>query len=516
MRSFAASLFLSLVGGAFGVTSDIHLLIYETDTDPSSSIIKEQALNIPGIQTTIIGSGSKFEGFGSKYESVLPVLSTMDADSLVVLSDSRDVLINDPERSRSYNKDGVSAAVQNFREEFEALTQLYPGAIVASAESQCCVSALTHAEPGDYFGEDGHRSKRACNSVHESCEWNGADKVVPWENMMKELALQHMGTGADMYLNAGLITGKAGDMLRALQTADIQVSEDDQAVLTDFMYRWPDHLILDYNRVLFGNNRHSSQGCMFQLESNAARLVHKESGTSPLFIHSPGGFMSCHESLAMQLSDELSQTGAASTERRKLQDWKRHLTNNYPPVCNYICPANSYKKPHVKCLSAFGECQCNPGYVRNAVSETCELKPPVCNYVCPANSYKKANVKCLDTFGECACNPGYVKNTESETCELKQKDEKCNFVCPANSKVKRNVKCLDSFNDCACKSGFKPNVSTKSCVLKDAKCDYVCPKNSYVKPNIKCLDSFNDCACKSGFKPNVSTKSCVRNTRTRA
>jgi hypothetical protein len=149
---------------------------------------------------------------------------------------------------------------------------------------------------------------------------------------MSDLAVSKAASGKDAYLNAGLMAGKAGDLLRVIEAADIEVHEDDQAVLTDFMYRRPYEIILDYNQLLFGNNRHEQNGCVFQDETNDKRLVHRETGATPLFIHSPGGYISCHESLATRLGLKLH---SSADERRLLQDWKRGLGNyapNYAPV----------------------------------------------------------------------------------------------------------------------------------------------------------------------------------------
>ena len=306
-----------------GDIDDVQLLMYETDVT-LKSILAVQAANIPGITASVIGQGTVFEGFGSKYEAVLPVLRSFDPDTLVVLSDARDVIINEP-ANRQYNTmdmNYISAAVQDFRDRFDQVTANYPGAIVLSAEAQCCVGALTYAKLGDYFNADGTRKNRACYSGHSPCLWNGDDKAIPWQNFMLDLALERMGIGDDVYLNAGMIAGRAGDILRVFEMADFHVFEDDQAVLTDLMFVRPEEIILDYNQAIFGNNRHSSSGCMFQDVTEEQRLLHAETGTTPLFIHSPGGFISCHEGLAAKLGVQLG----GAEERKKLQAWK--LTMN--------------------------------------------------------------------------------------------------------------------------------------------------------------------------------------------
>ena len=141
---------------------------------------------------------------------------------------------------------------------------------------------------------------------------------------MKDLALYRMGVGDDVFLNAGMIAGRAGDILRVFDMADFHVFEDDQAVLTDLMYVRPQEIILDYNQAIFGNNRHSTYGCMFHRVTTDRRLIHTNTKSTPLFIHSPGGFTSCHERLAAKLGVELG----GAEERMKLQAWKLSMNAN--------------------------------------------------------------------------------------------------------------------------------------------------------------------------------------------
>jgi hypothetical protein len=321
---------------------DIHLVMYETELDDLSiaNVLVEQASQIPGLTATIVGQGTTFEGFGSKYEAVIPFLRTLEPDALVVLSDGRDVLMNHPALANSFMS---QQAVRDFRNGFELITKQFPGAIVISAEAQCCVGALTYAKPGDYFDFIGDtRKERACYSGHAPCLWNGDDKAEPWMDFMKELAMDHMAFGDDIYLNAGLMTGTARDMLRVFDIANFQLTEDDQAVLTDYMYHHPTQIILDYHQLIFGNNRHSNNGCtgMFETKVKGERLSHIETGSTPLFIHSPGGFVSCHESLANQLG--VNTIGAES--RRKLQEWKQDAMKG---KSNYGKPKKP-KKPKCK------------------------------------------------------------------------------------------------------------------------------------------------------------------------
>lgn len=146
---------------------------------------------------------------------------------------------------------------------------------------------------------------------------------------MKDLAISHSGSALvnildDIYLNAGLIVGKASVLLQVILMANMVTSEDDQAIFTDFMYSNPDFIVLNYGQVLFGNNRnnlHGDEACIFQMirdKSSNQRLVHAKMQTSPLFVHSPGGHFQCHDVLAALLGILAVSKRSSSMPRRSL------------------------------------------------------------------------------------------------------------------------------------------------------------------------------------------------------
>lgn len=341
----------------------VNLLVYETDRALASSnnLINS---NISGLRVQTVGLGESFEGFGSKYTAVLPALRQLEPTALTVISDGRDVLLN--------HKLGGSSeiALDSFVQNFEALTGTRQHAVVVSAEAQCCVSALTYAMPGDYFAPDGSRNTRACFSGKSNCMWNGDEKALPWESFMQDLAQKNgAGDRDDIFLNAGLMVGRAEDLINVITKADINNEEDDQAVLTGYMYSHPDELVLDYDQALFGNNRDT---CMFELHDD--HLVHQQTKTTPLFIHTPGGKAVCHEALM----EELGQKSMTKTVRRRLLQWKT-TTHNYK-----ICPS------HQKLVSGY------------CVMNWCHA-----DYKCPRNSSRIPNRQCYNDCNDCRCNAGY-------------------------------------------------------------------------------------------------------------
>jgi hypothetical protein len=326
--------------------------------------------DIPGLAVQTVGLGESFNGFGSKYTAVLPALIQLDPSALTVISDGRDVLLN-----LKANGSALSpAALDNFVQNFHALVGHREGAVVVSAEAQCCVSALTHAAPGDYFTADGSRSNRSCFSGKSDCMWNGDEKALAWEDFMKNLAKENAAEHReDIYLNAGLMVGRAADLINVITKADIGSEEDDQAVLTGYMYLHPDQIILDYDQALFGNNRDS---CMFELDGE--QLVHKQTMTTPLLIHSPGARATCH----VDLMAALGQAAMSKTVRRRLSEYKNkeHNYNDCPSgfkkvsgycvsqycYADFTCPKFSDRIAGRMCYNSSDDCKCRSGYYMHA------------------------------------------------------------------------------------------------------------------------------------------------------
>merc|ERR1719436_64168 len=100
------------------------------------------------------------------------------------------------------------------------------------------------------------------------------------------------------------MAGKARDLVRILEMLELENDEDDQAVMTDLLYRNPASFVLDYDQRLFGNARWAmpeGQGCIFDWDEGMGQFRQTETGTRPLFIHTSGHFYSCLRSVASRL-----------------------------------------------------------------------------------------------------------------------------------------------------------------------------------------------------------------------
>ena len=301
----------------------VHILMFETDGtvehSENSSLgyflkTSEEAEKNAAIQTTTFGYGKNFTGWGDKYLYLREMLNTMSEDTLVVISDARDVMLNVPD------SESAASIVSHFISTYQRMTKNFPDAVVMSAESQCCVSAMSHASPLDYFDPiSGQRNVRACASGENTCPYEDGFNVNAWKTFFSELAYHRTGRyHQSVYLNAGLFAGSARNIKRLLERVDLGQTEDDQAVLSGLLYHDRDALVLDYENELFGVAewpRGLEHGCVF-FKDREGVLIHSVTNSSPLIIHTPGKFYGCLD-LLIEMVGGISQRRYLKTEEAK-------------------------------------------------------------------------------------------------------------------------------------------------------------------------------------------------------
>lgn len=272
---------------------DATILIYDTiDSktqevdDAEVSLLQEQVSAI-GWENKVVGVGSSWQGWASKLTAMLEELSKVDARKFVVISDSHDVLVNT-------SPGGIKA----FTKKFQALTAGHQGAVVVSGGDSCCVAAMNLVGgPGKLIGQDGSRTQRSCSSGVQNCLHRGAEFDLPWQAFFKETAEKRGFLKAPFpYLNARILAGYAGDVLRIYRFLQAQSQEDDQALLSEAMYRRPDWFVVDYEQHMFGSN--GQQGCQYEwIKTDLDNIGHfrnRVTGSAPLFIQTSGQFTECY------------------------------------------------------------------------------------------------------------------------------------------------------------------------------------------------------------------------------
>eukprot|EP00977_Amphora_coffeiformis_P029633 scaffold42060_cov183-Amphora_coffeaeformis.AAC.1 len=76
------------------VVPELHILVFETDPKKAASMKLAAQSVEAGLNLSVFGSNVAFEGFGTKWEVVQPVLKSLHPDTLVAIVDGRDVLLN--------------------------------------------------------------------------------------------------------------------------------------------------------------------------------------------------------------------------------------------------------------------------------------------------------------------------------------------------------------------------------------------------------------------------------------
>lgn len=258
----------------------IQLLLYNDD----DMLINTR--HYPGINVTVFGSDRYNVAFGSKYANAIAILAQMSPETVVVLGDLSTTWVNFP-------LGGINVtipALANFRASFDEVSKRYDGAVVVSAERICCSSALSHLSPGQLFDRSNKRAKRTCSPGDSHCEWKANNNAQEWQQFMTKLAKQRSTTSTGRsFLDAGLMAGEAVDLKRLLEDADVFDDEDDQAVFTDFMFRNPDRIVLDYDRKLLGEPamdtvRSKSDLCLVDASSEVSST---DASPRALFLRMP-------------------------------------------------------------------------------------------------------------------------------------------------------------------------------------------------------------------------------------
>jgi len=328
LKTAIALLTLNLIACMADETDKPLIMIYETDPQQMErkadnflfrQITEFETRNALEVRIKTVGLGEKWNGWGSKAKHVSEKLADVHPEQVVAILDSRDVLLN--------NVDEKSGA--EILRVYNKLTKEHENAVVVGAESQCCVSALTHAKPGDYLDDDLSRTgKEACNSGQAGCLHKGKDHEMPWVNDIKKLAKQRdvASRTKNIYPNTGIIVGKAKNILNVYKVLDMKETEDDQALFTELMLKRPDMIVLDYGQELIGNNdwTEGMDGCIYQWSKDLTKFVHAKYKTVPTFLHFQGKFFECYGKMAKNF-------GYIGNMRRKLESRSLAADSNYGP-----------------------------------------------------------------------------------------------------------------------------------------------------------------------------------------
>lgn len=204
-----------------------------------------------------IGENTKWEGFKTRINGYYNFLQTFPEDKIVILSDARDVF-----------------CLRDSQLFFEKIENIINDKIIISAE--CFL--LGHLN----WNEEEIKAAEAKDPNHF---FQGVPLNSYWayHNKTNNLPFRK-------YLNAGLIVGKAKNLLRAFKWIFDNNYNDDQLGLANYTNKYPELVHLDYE----ANILHTSTGFVcgglykYSIQNKDIPMFTELLGLSSYFLHIPG------------------------------------------------------------------------------------------------------------------------------------------------------------------------------------------------------------------------------------
>lgn len=274
--------------GSYYSTDRLHVVTFETDLNHINMKKLTNSLNKYSYEYHIL-SDKEWKGFGTKIVSFHEYLKSIDPEQIVVFCDARDVLC-------------VNHNSRDLIEKFK--THIQTSKVVVSTEIGCCVPS--NFNPGEYRSKTGEVLKKSF-SLNEA---DKADKADKWKEMFKLRARDHdimhdIEHKQSIHLNSGMYMGRVKDIMNIHKLMNIDVTEDDQLIMSEVFYHHPHLFHLDYNRDFFSNSHvwdtsneseiEDDPGCYYKMEKG--KIIDTYLNSEPFFIQTPGKHYKCLDSI---------------------------------------------------------------------------------------------------------------------------------------------------------------------------------------------------------------------------
>lgn len=271
--------------------NDVLVITYETDLKNKNLKLLHDTLKENKYRSRII-TEKKWKGFGGKIIKINAYLKSLHPEQIVVVSDARDVL------SVNFDQEHLYSKLSNFDE--------IDSKVIFGTEIGCCVR--TPFEPGKL------RSRKG-DVIHRTFEKTGKDLSSKWKNVFQTRAklknINHsISSKPNIYINAGLYIGKVKNILSLYKLINIDYKEDDQLLMSEIYYHFPNKFHLDYNREFISNSHvwdsfnkktiEDDSGCYYKMDNNKIKDTYLNS--YPYFIHTPGKHFKCYDAISKMLS----------------------------------------------------------------------------------------------------------------------------------------------------------------------------------------------------------------------
>lgn len=217
---------------------------------------------------TVLGDGDKWTGWYGRTMKYKEYITTLDPEKFVLLTDARDVVLND-----EYN---------SFIKKAKEYYYYYSEKIIFNVDSDCCMDIKT----------PNARSIKAKTSNYILGEYKQF-----MEKRANELGIKHRYK----YLNFGMQFGKAKDFLKLFERMNLKPGDDDQIVTVKLFFDNPDSVTLDYNQEILGTSliAFRTTNCVFKYSGNF--FTNTVTNTQPSLIHTAGKNWYCYKYLLSKL-----------------------------------------------------------------------------------------------------------------------------------------------------------------------------------------------------------------------
>lgn len=238
------------------------VISYENNlTNNSNSQFFKQTLEKNNWEYMFIGENRQWNGFFYRMKSYYEILLQLPSDKIIILSDARDVLCI--KSSLTYIKDVKEILEQN--------------KIIVSAE----MFLIGHME---WTEEDIQK----CLNKNPNHFWQGKPLNDYWKHY------NITNKPFRKYVNGGLITAKASQLIKFFKWSIDNNYNDDQLALAEYTNTFPECISLDYN----ANILHTSTACVsgglydINIQKNDSPTFSQLLGLTNYFLHIPGAAIS--------------------------------------------------------------------------------------------------------------------------------------------------------------------------------------------------------------------------------
>lgn len=259
----------------------ILFITFETDLNHKNLNELKKSLNKQKYPFKIL-TAKKWTGFGLKIQTIYDYIKTLPDNKIVIISDARDVLCVNYDVHSLFNK------IKNIVQE----------KIILSTEIGCCVNFQQNL--GNYRTKSGKVLKRTYEEgTPNSKNWKSFFNMHAERNNIKHKNVHKK----NIHINAGIYIGTVKNIKTIYSIMNPNDKEDDQILLSEMFYLFPNKFVLDYNRNIISNSHvwdtnntkimEEDSGCTYKKEGKLIKDTY--SNTYPYFIHTPGKHFKCFD-----------------------------------------------------------------------------------------------------------------------------------------------------------------------------------------------------------------------------